>query len=55
MNFSIKDFFNKCDQMRSFLQIVLELKHLSLKETIIRIWYFLWLVLLFDTQLKQDL
>ena len=33
--------------------IVPELKHLSLEETIIRIWYFLWLLLLFDTQLKQ--
>ena len=29
--------------------------NLSLKQTIIRVWYFLWLILLFDTQLKQDL
>ena len=35
--------------------IVPELKHVSLKQTIIRIWYFLWLLLLFDTQLKQVL
>ena len=33
--------------------IVPELKHVSLKQSIIRIWYFLWLLLLFDTQLKQ--
>ena len=35
--------------------IVPKLKHLSLKQRIIRIWYFLWLLLLFDTQLKQVL
>ena len=29
--------------------------NLSLTQTIIRVWYFLWLILLFDTQLKQDL
>ena len=29
--------------------------NLSLKQTIIRAWYFLWFILLFDTQLKQDL
>ena len=34
--------------------IVPELKHLSLKQSI-RIWYFLWLILHFDTQLKQVL
>ena len=34
--------------------IVPELKHVSLKQTIIRIWYFLWLLLLFE-QLKQVL
>ena len=28
---------------------------LSLKQTIIRIWYLLWLILVFNTQLKQDL
>ena len=33
--------------------IVPKLKHLSLKQTIIRILYFLWLLLLFYTQLKQ--
>ena len=31
------------------------LNNLSLKQIIIRVWYFLWLILLFDTQLKQDL
>ena len=29
--------------------------NLSLRQNIIRIWYFLWLILLFDTQLKQVL
>ena len=29
------------------------LENLSLKQTLIRIWYFLWLILLFGTQLKH--
>ena len=35
--------------------VVPELKHLSLKQTIIRIWYFSRVLLLLDTQLKQVL
>ena len=44
-----------CKYFKGKHLIVPELKHLSLKQTIIRIWYFLWLLLLFDTQLKQVL
>ena len=33
MNFSIKDFFNKCDQIRRFLRIWSDLLKKSLMET----------------------
>ena len=50
--------FKRFSPTRKFFRgnhrIVPELKHLSLKQSI-RIWYFLWLILLFDTQLKQVL
>ena len=35
MNFSIKDFFSKCDQIRSFLRIWLHLLKKSLMENFI--------------------
>ena len=44
-----------CKCYKGYDGIVPELKHLSLILIIIRIWYFLRLLLLFDTQLKQVL
>ena len=49
-----KAFTNTQDFQRRPLDFT-QTYNLSLKQTIIRVWYFLWLILLFDTQLKQDL
>ena len=50
-----KRFSPTCKCFKGDHWIVPELKHVSLKQSIIRIWYFLWLLLLFDTQFKQVL
>ena len=50
-----KDFHQHASFSNETVGLYPNQNNLSVRQNIIRIWYFLWLILLFDTQLKQVL